>query len=160
MWPFVSKQDVQQETTQLRNEFNQSIQSLQLALISEIRNIHIPLPPAQPPIPDVTPEIVQLSKRLFDLEMQVKVLVQIVQQLSATTASGTPKPIHEAIQAHINLALSAINALGNEHANWLDQHRVSHDEITLVIEQLQQKHQASAHHVFPPEKETEPIEQV
>lgn len=154
MWPFASRKDVHEETTQLRSEFTEALKTMQQILTTEIRQ--------RPATPALSPDVVQLSKRLFDLELQVKELVQIIHQLSATTASGTAKPIHEAIQARINLALAAINALGNEHANWLEQHRLTHDEIRLMIDQLQQKHQASAHHVFPPEeqKDSEPITQV
>lgn len=157
MWPFASRQDVQEETNALRTEFASHFQTIQQSLISEIRNI----PQPQLPAPTNSPEIVQLSKQIFDLQIQVKELVQIIHQLSATTASGTSKPIHEAIQARINAALMAINALGAEHANWLEEHQLSHSEIEQMIVVLQQKHQASAHHVFPPEqKDTEPIEQV
>jgi hypothetical protein len=154
MWPFASRKDVHEETTQLRSEFTEALKTMQQALTTEIRQ--------RPATSSISPDVVQLSKRLFDLEIQVKELVQIIHQLSATTASGTTKPIHEAIQARINLALAAINALGNEHANWLEQHRLTHDEIRLMLDQLQQKHQASAYHVFPPEeqKDSEPITQV
>jgi hypothetical protein len=155
MWPFASRKDVHEETTQLRSEFTEALKTMQQILTTEIRQRSAIFP--------VSSDTIQLSGRLFDLELQVKELVQIVQQLSATTASGTTKPIHETIQARINQALAAINALGNEHANWLEQHRLTHDEIGSMIDQLQQKHQASAHHVFPPpedQKDAKPVTQV
>lgn len=153
MWPFASRQDVHSEVDALRNELSQTLQSIQSVLTTEIRQ--------RPPAPLVTPEITQLFKQIFDLQTQVKELVQVIHQLSATTSSGTSKPIHAAIQARINLALAAIHSLGNEHANWLEQHQVFHSEVQAVIADLQQKHQTSTHHVFPPSEEkqanTEPI---
>lgn len=164
MWPFASKQDVHQEVDQLRQ-----------TLLTEIQQLRVPAPVIPPDLYHVSGKLDALQQqvqmlvnaqtpllaRLDDLQQQIKVIESLVSQISAITPSGEQKPIHDAIRARITSALAAINDLGNVHADWLEQHRVSHDEVQAIIAELQQKHQASAHHVFPPEqKDTEPITQV
>lgn len=172
MWPFASKEDVHAEVNQLRDEFSQSLQTMQLAIISEIRSIPqppSPIIPAIPDIPDVSPEIVQLSKRVFDLQQQVNVLAQMVNQLAVVTPTSELKQVHPAINDRIQMALRAVEAIGQTHATWLEDYVTRLGPMLPLMQEEAERHnqgQAIIKQLIidmsPPEeqKDTEPIEQV
>lgn len=140
MWPFASRKDVQEVTNALRTEFANHLQSMQHTIISEIHNIPQPQAPHIPTIPDVSPEIVQLSKRVFDLQQQVNMLAQIINQFAMITPTGEQKQVHPAINDRIQIALRAVEAIGQTHATWLEDYVTRLGPIMPLMQEEAERH--------------------
>ena len=171
MWPFSSRKDEHEEVDRLRTEFNGRIQTLEQNLVREIQQLQVSQEISQLHAEFtrrmqeleqilaremkrliVPSELFQIPGKIEQLRKQVEDLTALVSQISSVQANGEQKPINRLIDARIKAALAAINELGDDHANWLEQQQTSLQEMQPVIEELQKRHKASVAHIFPPEE--------
>jgi hypothetical protein len=153
---------------EIRDHLTSKIQSLEQTLLGEMQKVRVTpelhMPPdllqmpkkvdqVQKQLTEISVTLFQLtqsSKKLDQLHQQIEDLAILVNHLSPTLPTGEQKPIHDKINVHILAATSAISALAQEHASWLEQHLQAFDRLQQSLSASQEYALVARAQIEPP----------
>jgi hypothetical protein len=144
MWPFITRKEIEKELHESEQRMLAHLIPVDQLLV-QIKQL-FPEPQQKPGelrLMQLPGEVLLIRQHLNYLQKQLEKLAEVhtlVSQLASITPDGKRKRIHPDIDDHIQNALRAVEAIGQTHANWLEDYVQRVGATTKLMQEEADKH--------------------